>query len=167
MSINFLLSAIGLYAIVFVYYLVKAARKRGVSGIKYELKKAANSWRLSIHLIWTMYFVIWGVLQMPEISSWSTAQMAAHPEFDSGTLTYYIYAAPPYMWVITILAVSWWFVALSSRPWIEYSEQEQEWLEEEKARLREQLQKYLGKRVGAFLIKLRRYTRQEPSIRTG
>lgn len=152
MSIEFFLGAISFYFVVVAYYLVRAFRRNEKGRVKYELKKSANGWRPAIHAIWTAYFIIWSVLQIPGISNWSTQQVAAHPEYSPDTFTYYIYAAPPYVATITILVVAWWFVTLSFKPWIKYSEQEKVWLKEEKDRWREKVRSWFGERV-ARLVK--------------
>lgn len=144
------LGVIGLYILCVVYCLIKASQKEE-GRIKFELKKTVNYLRPSVHLIWAMYFILWGVLQVPAISEWSLKQIVAHPQYGPDTLTYYGYATPPYIAILTIFVAAIWFMRLSAKPWIKYSEQEQEWLKEENDRLREKVQKWFGRRVASLV----------------
>jgi len=121
------------------------ATRMGKGRAKFELKKDVNTWRWPVHLIGAFYFLIGGVLQLPHVDTWSTAQIVAHPEYGPSTLTYYVYAAAPLIATIAILAGAVWFVAKGGQAWWKYSEQESEWLKEEQVRFRETLRKYLGK----------------------
>lgn len=150
MSIWVFLGLLGVYIAALTWSLIKASQK-GEGRVKFELKKSQNYWRPVVHMIWACYFIVWGVLQIPGVTEWSAAQIAANPEYGPDTSTYYIYAAAPYVALITIFVVAWWFVVVSFKPWIKYSEQERVWLKEEKGKLREQLQKWFGRRIASLV----------------
>lgn len=145
MDIRIFLGAIGLYLVLLAYMLVRALRK---GRARFELKKSVNHLRFSVHLIWVTYFSVWAVNQMLEVVAWTANYMW---KYNSGTLTYYVVAAAPYVFIITAFAITMWVMLLSGKPWIRYSEQEQEWLKEEKEQFREKLQRWFGRRVASLV----------------
>lgn len=136
---------LGLYVVALVGALIKASR---VGKVKFVLKQAANGWRWVVHLVWVMYFIVWSLYQIPGIVNWSATQL---PKYGPDTVTYYIYAGAPYVAVTAILAVACWIMSVAGKPWIKYSEREQEWSKEERAWLRQRTRKWLGRRVASLV----------------
>lgn len=132
------LAGLGLIAL-FCYSIViwVKAYKRG--RLKYELKKSANSIRPLVHLVWAAFFIIGAVTVTPAIMEWADKQALGALSESSQ----WIYQSIPYVWVFTVCVIVFWFVGLCPKPWIKYSEEEKDWMKEEKVKSRAKLPKML------------------------
>ena len=123
---------IGMVAVT-IYQLVRDGRKRHWG---FALKRFANNWRPLIHIVLGLYGFLIGVMATPWIIEQS--EKSTNEIFTVGL---------PLAYILILLAVLLWVIIVMYKPWVQYSEQEKEWIKEERDKFRAKVPKILQRFV--------------------
>ncbi len=149
-DIRILLSALGLYITVLLVGWARAYRERQ---LRFAVKRDINRIRWLVHLVGTLYFLVGGITVVPRVVHWTTNFLASHPWWSPPNATYYFMVATPYVYMIAILYVACWIMAIGARPWFGYTLEERALLDGQKEEVRRKLEKWVGKRFARAIVR--------------
>ncbi len=129
-----------IYIIITIIFAIRKSRK---TNLKFATKEAINKSRALITIPFIFYFVIGGISLIPIVSNWTTEQLTKYP---LNSDSYFAISWAPRIALITITYFAVKIMNSASKPWINYTKEEQIWIDESNAKLKKNTDK-----IKAFL----------------
>jgi len=107
--------------------------------LEYAIKKLANELRPALTIVWTAYFFVLSVNLVPPIEEFTdkAIAMATSPE------AAFFFIFTPVVYVGTIMWVAYEVFLGASKPFINYTDEEKVWLQEDKLTMEKRLRKLM------------------------